>query len=705
MTNEALRHLARLHGVATDYRDWRGEPVEVAEATVVAVLAAVGVDASGREAVAAALVEHHRRYWRRMLPPFLAVRQFAGPGQVWVHVPHGAQVEVTVELEDGGRLALAQVDRWVEPAQIDGELIGEATFALPENLPLGWHHVHAMTDECRAHTPLVVSPRCLELPAPLAENSTWGYLAQLYQVRSSTSWGIGDLRDLATLVSWSATDQGAGFALINPMHAPSPVVPIEPSPYLPMTRRFSDPLYLRVEDVPEFARLGPQSKAAVADLRASVSMAIGPADLLDRDAAWTAKRAALELIHAAGRTAEREAQFAAFVEREGAGLADFATWCALVERRGQDWRKWPVPLHDPHGPAVERARADLADRVGFYAWLQWQLEDQRAVVAEVAQVAGMGIGVIGDLAVGVHPHGADAWALADCLAGEVSVGAPPDSYNQQGQDWNQPPWLPAALAERGYAPYRDMVRAVLRHSGGVRVDHVMGLFRLWWIPAGSAPALGTYVHYDHDALLGILALEAHRVGAVVIGEDLGTVEPSVRSTLAERGILGTSILWFERDGAPRPPESWRRLCLATVTTHDLPPSAGYLDGGHIRLREALCLLVRTPEQEWADLAAELDAWRRELTARGLDPGDPGENEPFIAALHAFLAQTPSVLHGVALADAVGEQRSINQPGTSREYPNWQLPLLDAAGRPVLLEDVMSMALPTRLTSVFATLER
>ncbi|MGQ0629592.1 MAG: 4-alpha-glucanotransferase [Sporichthyaceae bacterium] len=700
--SEALRRLAHAHGVSTEYWDWSGKYVEVAEATIVAVLAAIGVNGAP-DAVEAALAEHHLGYWRRMLPPFLTVRQFAGTKQFWVHLPHGGEAEVWVELEDGGRIDLPEVGRCVDPTEIDGALVDEVTFTLAEELPLGWHRVHARTTAAHAQTPLVVAPRSLELPAALGTGSTWGYLAQLYQVRSRSSWGTGDLRDLATLVSWSA-GQGAGFVLINPMHAASPVVPIEPSPYLPMTRRFSDPLYLHVDDVPEIARLDPEARAVVRDLHAKVSVPIGAEDLLDRDGAWTAKRAALELIHGAGRGERREAEFAAYREREGAGLADFATWCALVERHGQNWRTWPVDLREPTTAAVTAARVELAARIEFFAWLQWQLDCQRAGVADVARSAGMPVGVIGDLAVGVHPYGADSWALADALASGVSVGAPPDSYNQQGQDWNQPPWLPQGLAELGYAPYRDMVRAVLRHSGGARVDHVMGLFRLWWIPAGCSPALGTYVRYDHDALLGILALEAHRAGAVVIGEDLGTVEPSVRETLAERGILGTSILWFERDGDPLPPQSWRRLCLGSVTTHDLPPSAGYLDGAHIRLRDSLGLLERTTEQEWADLATELASWRAALIARGIDPGGPGQDEQFIRALHAFLAQTPSALHGVALADAVGERRTINQPGTYREYPNWQLPLLDADGRAVLLEDLMDMDLPARLSSVFATLD-
>jgi 4-alpha-glucanotransferase len=296
-----------------------------------------------------------------------------------------------------------------------------------------------------------------------------------------------------------------------------------------------------------------------------------------------------------------------------------------------------------------------------------------------------------DLAVGVHPDGGDAWALQDVLAAGVNVGAPPDAFNQLGQDWSQPPWRPDRLAAAGYAPYRDMLRTILRHAGGIRVDHVLGLFRLWWVPHGSTPDRGTYVHYDPEALVGILALEATRADAIVIGEDLGTVAPGVRRFLRERGVLGTSILWFERDeqGRPLSPGSWRELCLATVGTHDLPPTAGYLSGEHLRIRSELGLLTRPLAAERAIDAADLRAYRELLTDLGLLPADsPADERATVEALHRLLARTPAVLLGVQLADAVGDRRAINQPGTRDEYPNWRLPLADSTGRPVLLEDLV-----------------
>ncbi|MDT7571307.1 MAG: 4-alpha-glucanotransferase, partial [Actinomycetota bacterium] len=474
--------------------------------------------------------------------------------------------------------------------------------------------------------------------------------------------------------------------------APSPTPPLEASPYLPVTRRFVSPLYLRVEDVPEFAYLTGAARAEIERLGLEQRARNSADVLLDRDAVWEAKRSALTLVHAVPRSPGREADYAAFQASEGRGLRDFATWCALAEVRGPRWQEWPGELGDPRSRAVERAADELAERVDFFCWLQWVVDGQLGEAHRRAIEAGMSLGVVHDLAVGVHPAGADTWALQDVMAQGVTVGAPPDAFNQQGQDWSQPPWRPDRLAEAGYLPYRDMLRTVLRHAGGVRVDHVLGLFRLWWVPEGQSPDAGTYVRYDHEALIGILALEAHRAGALVVGEDLGTVEPWVRDYLGSRGILGTSILWFEQDWdqrVPLPPESWRELCLASVTTHDLPPTAGYLAGEHLRIRHELGLLTRPVEEERRIDAEERRSWLDLLVSRGwLTEENRDEEQAVIVALHRALAATPSRLLGVALTDAVGDRRAINQPGTDEQYPNWQVPLADGDGRPVLLEDLV-----------------
>jgi 4-alpha-glucanotransferase len=333
-----------------------------------------------------------------------------------------------------------------------------------------------------------------------------------------------------------------------------------------------------------------------------------------------------------------------------------------------------------------------ARAVDFHRWLQWQLDDQLAAAQSRALRTGMALGIMHDLAVGVHPEGADAWALQDVLALGVTAGAPPDEFNQLGQNWSQPPWRPDQLEELGYQPFRALIATILRHAGGVRIDHIIGLFRLWWIPEGALPTAGTYVRYNHDAMIGIVALEAQRAGAVIVGEDLGTVEPWVRHYLRERGLLGTSILWFELDrdghGGPLEAERWREFCLSSVTTHDLPPTPGYLTGEHVRLRHALGLLTRPAEHELEDDRAEQAAWMAELRRVGLLGADADEQQ-VILGLYRYLGRTPSRLLALALTDAVGDKRTQNQPGTTNEYPNWRVPLTGPDGTPMLLEDVLA----------------
>lgn len=688
VTHEGLQALADRWGVATHYWDWQGNHVVVGDGTIRAVLAALGVDAATDAEVEASLAEADLAAWRELLPPVVVATEGA-PATFSVHVRDGDEVTVEVLTEDGGRLACRQVDRWVPPRQVDGRLIGEATFELPDRVPLGWHELHAVTGRREGHSTLVVTPRRMPVDGALWQAPHWGFMTQLYAVRSRQSWGMGDFADLRELAGWSGRDLGADFLLVNPLHAAQPTLPVEDSPYLPTTRRFVSPLYIRVEDIREAAYLPADERARIEALAGPLTDPAGYSALIDRNAVHAAKAAALELIYAVPRSAAREQAFTEFRHREGVGLSRFATWCALVEHFGGPASSWPAAFQDPDSEEVKLLAVQLSDRVRYHQWLQWIADQQLGAAQAEARAAGMAFGIVHDLAVGVHPDGADAWALGAALAAGISVGAPPDPFNQLGQNWSQPPWRPDTLARQGYQPFRDLLRTVLRHCGGLRVDHVMGLFRLWWIPDRMAPDQGTYVRYDHEAMLGIMCLEAQRAGAFLVGEDLGVVEPWVRDVLRERGVLGTSVLWFERnaDGTPLSPHDWRELCLATVNTHDLPPTAGYLAGDHVDLRDRLGLLTRPVEEERAldeaDRAKVLDTLR---TWHLLPEGNASERQT-IEALHRFVARAPSRLIGVALADAVGERRTQNQPGTSGEYPNWRVPLADGQGEPVLLEDL------------------
>ncbi|MEU7384209.1 4-alpha-glucanotransferase [Streptomyces sp. NPDC042207] len=725
---DELARLAALHGVAASYSPSPGRTVTASATAIVAALAALDVDASTPAAARAALTARERERDERLLPPTVvhwlgpaadaptgggpaadaptdggpAADADAGlPSSALAGLPPGTRLDV--ETEQG------ETRTWVHGADRSGDRVDPTAPVAP--LPPGVHRLTATAPDGRtgrAH--LIAAPP--RLPTPAARS--YGLLVQLYSLLSHRSWGMGDLGDLAELSGWAGRTLGAGFVQVNPLHAAVPGPPADPSPYRPSSRRFPDPVHLRVEDVPEFAyaedreRLRPLLERA-GRLRAAV---LDEGALIDRDAVWELKREALELVRRVPLGPGRRAAHADFLAEQGRALEDHATWYALAEVHGSDWSRWPEGLRDPRSTETARARAALRDRVDFHSWLAWLTDAQLTDAQRTAREAGMGIGIVHDLAVGVHPGGADAWAQRDHFAAGMSVGAPPDAFNARGQDWGLPPWRPDRLAASGYAPFRRLLRALFRYAGALRIDHVMGLFRLWWIPQGLPPTEGTYVRYDAEAMLAVLVLEASRAGAVVIGEDLGTVEPGVRETLDRRGVLGTSVLWFERDwegsGRPLPPERWRADCLATATTHDLPSTAARLTGEHVALRHRLGLLTRPLEEERAEAAADTDEWLALLTELGLlrrtdgAGGAAAEEEAGIQAVHRFLLRTPARMIGLWLPDTVGDRRPQNLPGTWDQYPNWRLPVADAEGRPVTLEELAASPRLRALTDVLRT---
>ena len=434
----ALLELAARYGVATEYWDWRGTHVPTSIGTVTAVLAAFGVEAGTEEAALAALAAADTAPWRRMLPPVVVMR--AGrPADVLVHVPHGDAVEVTVATEDGRLVTPVQAEHNVAPRPVDGGLVGEARFTLPGDLPLGYHQVRARSGVHTATALLVVAPDRIDLPARLP-HQTWGLMTQLYSVRSAQSWGLGDYADLALLAETGAA-LGADYVLVNPLHAPEPSPPVQNSPYLPTSRRFLNPSYLRIEEITELAGLTPGDAAHVERIAAPLRAANARPDLLERQKSWQAKLEALALVFDVPRSASRQAAFDAFCDREGEALTQFATWCALAEHfgRADGWPDWAM---DAGSEAVADLATHLVDRIVFFAWLQWLSDEQLAAAQRSALDAGMRIGVVTDLAVGVHPAGADVWTLGPVLAGGVCVGAPPDAFNQIGQNWSQPPGGP-----------------------------------------------------------------------------------------------------------------------------------------------------------------------------------------------------------------------------------------------------------------------
>ena len=700
---DELRRIADANGVATGFWDWYGNWVGISASTLLRVLGALGLpldESSTVGDVHEALRLTEEREWRCTLPPTIVARQ--GGGYMFpVHVPDGSWVNVQWVLEDGRKGSCDQVDRYVAPRMIDGELIGRATFDVPHWLPLGWHRLVATVEGGHVESAtLIIVPNTLSLPLLESSRRVWGVNAQLYSTRSASSWGIGDATDLADLAAVCA-DKGADFLLINPVHASQPVSPLENSPYLPVSRRWLNPIYIRPESIEEYASLPQASRVAIEQLSDESRQFAIREDLIDRDRSWEAKRKALEIIFAAPRSYHRQSQLDRFIERGGSELSNYALWCALVEREGTI--ELPEDLARSSAPRVELERLELAERVDFYQWCQWVVAEQLGHAQQVAREVGMEIGIMADLAVGVHGYGSEKWSRPELFASGMSVGAPPDVYSQQGQNWSQPPWSPRSLADSGYLPLRDMVRAALANAGAVRIDHILGMFRLWWIPDGCAPAEGTYVYYDHEAMMGVILLEAQRAGAVVIGEDLGVVEPWVRDYLRDRGVLGTSVVWFEKEGGgwPLRPEHYRDRALAAVNIHDLPPTLGYIRGIQTTLRSELGLLTDDIETVRAGDRLELEQVAARLHEYGcIDGAEPSERET-VEGLYRYVAKTPSKLVVASLVDAVGDVRPQNMPGTGADlYPNWCVPLCDPDGDEVAIED-----LPTdeRLTSLFALL--
>jgi 4-alpha-glucanotransferase len=477
---------------------------------------------------------------------------------------------------------------------------------------------------------------------------------------------MGDLADLRRLGRW-ARRLGADMLLINPLSAPLPLATQQASPYCASSRRFLNPLYLRVEDVPGAEALGRELGRLVARGRS-----LNQDRLIDRGRVFALKMDALERLWE--RDAGRDHAFERYVTESGTSLRDFSVFSVLSERYQSGSSGWPSEYRRQNDPAVARFAAEHAERVRFHQWLQWRLDAQLARASAELRI-------VQDLPIGVDPDGADAWAWRDSLATGASVGAPPDRYVKRGQDWGLPPFIPHRLRALGYQPFVETIRAALRHAGGLRIDHVMGLFRLFWIPAGSTPAEGGYVRYPADDLLGIVALESHRAGAFVVGEDLGTVEAGVRARLADRGVLSYRVMWFE-DG---PTSKYPELAMAAVTTHDLPTIAGLWTGADLAEQRALGL---EPNE------TALDSVRTRLSA-ATGRGRESPIVDVVEATHRLLADAPSLLVTATLEDALAVAERPNVPGTSHERPNWSIAL------PAPLETLETTPLALRIAAALA----
>ena len=499
----------------------------------------------------------------------------------------------------------------------------------------------------------IAAGRCTPPPA-----RGWGWAIQLYAVRSRDSWGIGDLADLRRFGRW-ARSAGASVVQISPLGAQQPTTPHQACPYYSSSRRFRNTTYLRVEEV-----AGAKLVAAeLAPLRAQ-ALALNEERLIDHDAVFALKSQALELVF---RAAPQPRGLAGWQQAQGRALVDFATFDALAEQHGAAWHTWPSSLQTPRAKGVEHARAELAERVAFHQWAQFHVHQQLARAARE-------IAIVEDVPVGFASDGFDAWRWQDLLAPGMRVGAPPDYFFPDGQDWGMPPFDPWKLQASQFEPFVDAIRAATAHGKGLRLDHVMSLFRLYWIPEGGGAAVGAYVRYPSASLLAVLASESRRSGSFVIGEDLGLVEPTVRSTLRRIGALGYRLLWFESE----PCESWPQQSVAAIGTHDLPTVAG--------------IWRRTePDHRQHHLRSRL------VEATAL-PDDADALDVAVAA-YRRLARSKSCLVLASMEDALAVEERPNVPGTTTEWPNWRLAL------PAALEEMERAEGPRRIADVMAGARR
>jgi 4-alpha-glucanotransferase len=675
----ALRALADALGIAPGYHGQTGEWNECGDETRERLAAAMGYPASTEREAAASLEALRADERRAGLAPVRVVRGSAGDAATAeVRLPDAAPGVIRWELE------LALEDGTVHRAAGESSRGAGYTLALPLPVrpPLGYHLLRVSIaggseGPIASEQSLIVVPdRCTDPAELLGEGACgFGLVANLYTVRSARDWGVGDFTDLAALAAWAGS-LGASFVGVNPLHAlhnRDGAI----SPYSPVSRLFRNPLYLDPERIPEVREsLTDRALLASPGFQRALEEVRG-ADMVQYEQVMALKRPVLRAAFDAfvERAApERRERLAAWRERREPELGNFATFMALAERFGSDWNAWPDGFSDSRSDAVHAFRAAHADEVEFHRWMQWMLDEQLEDAAARGRAGGLAVGIYQDLAIGTAAMSADVWSDPGLFVAGVNVGAPPDPYSAVGQDWGLPPINPRRLVRDRYRYWISLLRAGFRHAGALRIDHVLGLFRLFWIPQGLTGAQGAYLRFPTQELLGILALESVRHHALVVGEDLGTVPPEVPGTLREWGVLSSKVMLFERGAGGRftPPEEWEPQALATANTHDMAPLEGWWRGRDVELRiEHGLVPAEGAEQARREREVDREALRDALAREGLAPARyPGA--AYRGAVHDFLAGSASVLVGVALDDVAGEREPVNLPGTGpAQFPSWQ----------------------------------
>jgi 4-alpha-glucanotransferase len=696
-----MERLAKLRGIGDAYHDHRGDLKYFSLETKIGILRAMGSAVDDARALAAELADIEFGRYRNFLPPVASAH---GP-RIGIDInvtarEFGGTLVWSVNFEDGSRrdgsastADCAEVWR----GEVAGSWITRRRFELPFDLPPGYHELEARiaggaADRCL----LIISPpRCYEPAAILAGRRLWGVAVQLYSLRSATNWGIGDFRDLKLLIRWMAS-YGAGFIGLNPLHALAPADPARSSPYSASSRHFLNVLYIAVPSVPEFGECAAV-KSRLADPQIATRLeALRALEHVDYAGVADLKFEILALLYQDFRArhlappSERGRSYLAFVAEGGAPLQLHARFDALdryfraTTGCASGWLNWPVEFRDVHGNAATRFAVEHPVEVEFYAYLQWLAHEQLVSVQTLTRQLGMPVGLYGDYAVGANPSGSETWAdrASYCLGAEI--GAPPDSLALKGQGWGIPPQDPFLMQAQRLQGFVRLIRNNMRYYGALRLDHVMSMCRLWWIPAGSVPAAGAYVHYPLQQLLTVLSLESQRSTCLVVGEDLGVVPDEIREAMPQYGLYHYKVLLFEKtDGRFRRPDEYVKRALSTLTTHDMPTLRSYWEGKDIELRRRLNLYPSIEIEN--EVVHERECDRGLLLAalrdQGLSPLQPATpSQPFTAelatALHIYLARSSTALVALQIEDLLGIVDPVNVPGTDREYPNWQRKLTE-----------------------------
>jgi len=687
-SSSALRRLGDELGIVSVYLDQTGkERRYTSDETRVAILAAMGIDASTPERADAALRAHRASVRSTLLEPVQVVEWSAtGLTTVQARLPAGGEVRWSLDIEEeGGRTH-----------HLEGRSDVRMTLTAANALPIGYHRarlrVTSRGREQEAEQAIIVVPPHCTLPDELfGDRKVFGVVANLYTLHSERNWGVGDFTDLATLTEWTGA-VGGSFVGVNPLHA---LVNRghEVSPYSPVSRLFKNVVYLDVEAIPELhGATEIDDRIASPELRAELAV-LREDPHVRYEEIMALKEPVLVALHRRFVERERDTEspraraYREFVRAHDPELTRFAIWMTIGEHVGAfDWREWPQELKSPTSAAVRQLAESHAERVDYHRWLQFECDRQLGAVAETARRRGLDVGLYQDLAIGTSPGGSDVWSNPDLFVQGASVGAPPDPYAASGQNWGLPPIDPRLLRRDAYRYYVRLLRSGFRHAGALRIDHVMGLFRLFWIPNGMTGKQGAYIHYPWSELLGILALESVRHKALVVGEDLGTVPKEVPPALAKWGVLSSKVLYFEREkrGGFKSADRYAALSLATANTHDLATISGFWRGRDVELRvqhglvedgESAAAAKSARAREKLALVRRLRASGALATSRRVPRGEAIDlqwEQALRTSVHAFLCSTPAVLVGLSLDDLAGEVESVNLPGVSPdEHPSWR----------------------------------